>query len=79
MTTNRKSLTVQALLFAKTKFTPVKAKSWARYHAFRNIDVDEKPNVLRIRQIDPALMQANSFVIINFGLSGIQAVLARRK
>ena len=79
MTTNRKSLTVQSLLFAKTKYTPTKAKSWARYHGFRNIDVDEKPNVLRIRQIDPALMQANSFVIINFGLSGIQAVLAKRK
>jgi len=76
---NRKSLTVQSLLFSRAKFSPTKAKHWARFHGFSKIDVDEKTNVLRIRQIDPALMVANSFVIINFGLSGIQAVLARRK
>jgi hypothetical protein len=76
---NRKSLTVQSLLFSKNRFTSTQAKTWARRHGFAHIDVDEKPNTLRIRQIDPAVMQPKSFVIVGFGLSGIQAVLAKRK
>jgi hypothetical protein len=66
---------VQSLIFDKAQFTKAEARDWARKHGFRAPAVDEKPNTLRLRQIDPADMQKGTFGTIRFR-PGVQAVVA---
>lgn len=44
---------VQSLLFPRSRFTPSKAKAWARAHSFKSGKVDVTGNYVRLRQEPP--------------------------
>ena len=52
---------VQSVIFAKSKFTIPKAEKWLKKHKLVNMGVDEKPNTLRFRQIDPKKVKKMGF------------------
>lgn len=58
---------VQSVLFDKSRWSVAKAKEWLKKHDFKYGDVDEKPNVLRFRQIEPSQMTKDHYAIIPFG------------
>jgi len=68
---------VQSLLFPTFKFTPAKAKEWARAHGYRHASVDTTGAYHRIRQFDPDGAECRT---IPFGDAGIKAIVcaARR-
>jgi hypothetical protein len=71
----RSSLKVQSLLFPKSEFTVAQAKAWARAHKFKAAKVEGQGEYHRIRQFSPA--RSTVLRTINFGDSGVKAVVAR--
>lgn len=47
------SMPVQSVVFRKGPWTTPAAQAWLRARGFAGLDVDEKPETLRFRQIDP--------------------------
>jgi hypothetical protein len=43
---------IQSVVFPKSDWTLLQAKSWLRRHGYK-VGLDEKPNVYRFRQFDP--------------------------
>jgi len=73
-----KKTTVQTLLFPRPRFSPSRAKAWARSHNYAvHKEPDIKPNTVRIRQRDPGDFQKGSFRTISLGKSGVRAVVGR--
>jgi len=44
---------VQSVLFDKSKWTVYTATKWLKKHGYDGLGVDEKPNTLRFRQVEP--------------------------
>jgi hypothetical protein len=63
---------VQSLIFDKGAWSTREARAWARAHGFVAPFVDDKPNTLRIRQVDPT--GACAYRTVTFG-KGIKAVV----
>ena len=67
---------VQTLIFPKERFTTAKAaKAWARDHGFAYGKVDAKTETFRLRQHPPDSFIRRTFRTIEFGDSGIKAVV----
>jgi len=45
---------VQSVIFSKPEWTKRKAVNWLKKHDFTGLEVDEKPNTLRFRQLEPS-------------------------
>jgi hypothetical protein len=45
---------IQSIVFDKNSWTTKKAIKWLTKHNYTGLDVDEKPNTLRFRQIEPS-------------------------
>lgn len=71
----RQATTVQSLLFSRGKFDARAAKSWARKHGYRASKVDTRGSYVRLRQRPPSEFVRSSFRTIDFGGSGIKAVI----
>jgi hypothetical protein len=67
---------VQSLLFARSRWTPIAAKAWARGHGYRGAKVHATDNYLRLRQHDP--VPGTQKRTITFG-NGIRAVIEQVK
>ncbi len=63
---------VQALLFARPRWTAPRAKAWAREHGYRSDKVHQTDNYVRLRQFVPAPDTEKR--TITFG-DGIRAVI----
>lgn len=74
----QKSTSVQSLVFKKSKFTTVAAKTWAKNHGFRNKKVDITTNSIRLRQFDPGKCKDNSFRTKSL-TTGVSVVLCKKK
>lgn len=66
---------VQTLLFPRGLFTAPAAKNWARKHGFKAVKVDTTANFFRLRQDPPESFIRRTFRTIEFGDSGIKAVV----
>jgi hypothetical protein len=71
----KKSMKVQSLLFPKSEFTSAQARAWARSHNYKAAKVEGQGEYHRIRQFSPT--RSTVLRTINFGDSGIRAVVAR--
>lgn len=58
------STKIQSVLFKKPEWTKLKASNWLKKHNFTGLDVDEKPEHLRYRQLDPQEMENNGYHFI---------------
>lgn len=65
-------LKVQSVMFPKSRWSRSEARAWLREHGYHGLAVDEKPNTLRYRQVDPK--RCGMFRTITFG-KGIKAVV----
>ena len=54
---------IQSVLFKKPEWTKRRAVNWLKKHNFKGLDVDEKPEHLRYRQLDPQEMENNNYNI----------------
>lgn len=64
---------IQSIVFNKNNWTTKKAIKWLTEHNYTGLDVDEKPNTLRFRQIEPS----DSFTYITKSLPNeIELVIA---
>ena len=64
---------IQSIVFDKNSWTTKKAIKWLTKHNYTGLDVDEKPNTLRFRQIEPS----DSFTYITKSLPNeIELVIA---
>lgn len=70
----KKSSRVQSLLFPSARFTPAKARTWARRHGYKGAKADETRNFVRVRQASPAKFKKSHMRTIKFG-RGIKAVV----
>lgn len=73
-TARRGSMRVQSLLFARPRWTPARAKAWARSHGYRSAKVDVTAEHVRLRQSAPGSKRV--FRTVQFG-KGVSAVVAR--
>ena len=55
---------IQSVLFKKPEWTKRRAVNWLKKHNFKGLDVDEKPEHLRYRQLDPQEMENNNYHFI---------------
>jgi len=53
---------VQSVIFPKSDFNKRTSGSWLLKNGYRNRKVDEKPNTLRFRQLNPDKLKRNSYV-----------------
>jgi cell fate (sporulation/competence/biofilm development) regulator YmcA (YheA/YmcA/DUF963 family) len=70
---------VQSVLFDKSKFSLHLSKEWLKHHHYKHLDVDEKTNAWRFRQVSPneAKKQGyTNFKTKKLGKSGVSLVLA---
>jgi hypothetical protein len=70
---------VQSVLFDKSKFSLHLSKEWLKHHHYKHLDVDEKPNTWRFRQVSPkdAKKQGyTNFKTKKLEKSGVSLVLA---
>lgn len=67
---------VQALLFARPRWTPSAAKEWAAAHDYRSGKVHVTDDYVRLRQFDP--VRGTQKRTITFG-DGIKAVIEQVK
>jgi hypothetical protein len=77
-----KDYVVQTIIFNKNKWNTDSADKWLKTHKYKNKGVDDKPNTLRFRQVNPDYVERKGFV--NFktkplGKSGISIVIAYKK
>lgn len=63
---------VQSILFDKDKWTKRRAVAWLKKHDYTGLDVDEKENTLRYRQVEPD--DKNKYITKDIG-NGIQLVI----
>jgi hypothetical protein len=70
-----RGLEVQTILFPVDEFTETQAKHWARINDKRYGKVDTTESYHRLRQRDPNDFTNGSFRTIEFGDSGIKAVV----
>lgn len=63
---------VQSILFDNDKWTKRKAVAWLKKHDYTGLDVDEKENTLRYRQVEPD--EKNKYITKDIG-NGIQLVI----
>lgn len=56
---------VQSVIFDKDSWTVKKAVKWLKKHKFHGLDVDEKENTLRFRQLEPS--KKNSYATKSIG------------
>lgn len=70
-----RGMEVQTVLFPVGEFTVNQAKTWARKHDMHARKVDTTEQYHRLRQRDPDDFVYGSFRTINFGDSGIKAVV----
>ena len=71
----RKSMNVQTLLFPRPKFSPSKAKTWAKSHGYHSGKVDITDRYVRLRQQDPSRFR--TMRTISLGTGGVKAVVGR--
>ena len=69
-------LTVQTLIFAKSKFDKAEALSWAQEHSFKAEKVDETEDSYRLRQRDPSEFVEGSFKTVAL-TDGVNAVMGK--
>ena len=72
---NKFLVTVQSLLFDKTKFNEKQAKAWAKLHGFKFSKTDITEKKIRIRQKTPS--KFNFFRTVTL-VAGVKAVVARK-
>lgn len=68
---------VQSILFSKPQWSIRKAQTWLRKHKFKGLEVDEKPNHLRFRQVEPQELYRQGMHLRTMILpSGIEIIIA---
>jgi hypothetical protein len=70
---------VQSVLFDKSKFSLHLSKEWLKHHHYHHVDVDDKPNTYRFRQVSPKEAKKQgytNFKTKKLGKSGVSLVLA---
>jgi len=68
--------TVQTLIFPRPRYSPSRAKAWARAHNYAvRKEPDIKEHTIRIRQRNPSEFEGGSFRTISLGKSGVKAVV----
>jgi len=75
---NARPYKIQTILFSKDKWTKKKASSWLKKHNYSNKGVDDKPDTLRYRQLDPSYVEQigyNQYVTKPLGASGVSLVI----
>lgn len=71
---------IQSVIFEKPEWTNTKAVRWLKFHGFKKFELDEKPNVLRYRQIEPEQLYKEGYVIRNKKIGeNIQLVIAYKE
>lgn len=73
----RAPMTIQTLIFPKSKFTKESAIAWARSHRMKASKVDETEHSFRIRQLSPRKYSGGTFRQFPLGVSGVTAVGVR--
>ena len=69
---------IQTILFSKDKWTKRKATAWLKKHNYSNKGVDDKPDTLRYRQLDPAYVEKigyTQYITKPLGDSGVSLVI----
>ena len=69
---------IQTILFSKDKWTKRKATAWLKKHNYSNKGVDDKPDTLRYRQLDPAYIDKigyTQYITKPLGDSGVSLVI----
>ena len=70
-----RGLEVQTLILPRERFTPSRARTWARSRGFRVMKIDETSRSLRIRQRNPKDFARDSFRTITLGDTDVRAVV----
>ena len=55
---------IQSVLFKKPEWSHRRAVNWLKKHDFKGLELDEKPEHLRYRQLDPQEMENNNYHFI---------------
>lgn len=71
----RSGMVVQSILFPIEDWTSSEAQAWLSSHGFISGDPEYGATVIRFRQLDPEIITPGSFSTVQFGRSGIQAVV----
>jgi hypothetical protein len=56
---------IQSVVFEKPEWTHSKAVKWLKSHGFKGLELDEKPNVLRYRQLEPEPLYKEGYIFRN--------------
>lgn len=71
----REGMIVQSILFPLDEWSETKAKSWLKKKGFKHGRPDLGETVIRFRQVSPDEIEPGTWSTIEFGESGIQAVV----
>lgn len=69
---------IQTILFSKPQWTKQKASAWLRKHKYSNKGVDDKPDTLRYRQVNPDYIEKlgyTRYITKPLGDSGVSLVI----
>lgn len=78
MKTVKRTLNIATLLFAKTSYTPAKARAWARQHDFVATKIDTPPTgrYHHLRQHPPESYQKGTFRTVTL-IEGVKAIVGK--